>query len=169
MLKLKKAMLFFSVIFILSFLTSCNETEEKITAEIIKNGSSDEIRETQENVKSITYTIIPTFGVFGEMITYRITVFSDGNVLHEQENDLGEILSAEETQLSDTIVLELIDLLHKENFFDLADDLSTDSYDGSWHYIEVVTDNNIYKKGGLNPDNENFKNCNKAISSHIKH
>jgi len=102
------------------------------------------------------------------MIATRITVYNYGNVLIENTNDLGEFVSSENHTISASDFQEVAGVFYENRFFDLTDNLDTDSCDGSWHYLEVTTENNSYKKGGLNPGEKRFVNCYKVVERTIQ-
>jgi len=55
-----------------------------------------------------------------------------------------------------SVVAGLQDEIRSTNFIALDDDVSSDSYDGSYEYITVHTQTKVHKSGGLNPTDEQF-------------
>jgi len=109
-----------------------------------------------DEFESITYTFsFAGMGTIDDFNETRVTVFSDGRVLKEEIHYHGELLSSEELpSVSQEEVQIILSIFNESGFFDLPDDVTDhNSHDGYFHYLEVETESNYYKKGGLNPNN----------------
>ena len=86
-----------------------------------------------------------------------VTIMPDGLIRKELSN--GADVTAEKSSVSPEEFTKLLELLEKNRFTELPDDVSTQSKDGAVLTITVETENGIYQKSGLNPEDQAFMNC----------
>ncbi len=109
--------------------------------------------ETRQFIKYITY---PAYAEYDEMIRQEITLYSDGSVTkteyHTREDKL---ISSEQLFLPKPVFIAVEKALTESNFALLPEEIATNTLDGSYQYIEVVTGKIKHKSGGLNVRTEN--------------
>lgn len=86
-----------------------------------------------------------------------VTVMPDG--LIERRLASGGNTETEKSAVNPGDFEKLVEILNKNRFTELPDDVSTDSKDGAILTITVETETVTYQKSGLNPDNQDFLNC----------
>ncbi len=136
---------------------------------IDKSSAKDIENITYKDIESITYTIIPNWPFPpGKKTTIKSTVYSSGDVLQQEINDFGELVSDTKFNVGKDRAAKLFESFYENNFFTWPDDLSIASRDGNHKFFEVATQKNHFKKGGLNPYYKNFDNCELAFLKCIK-
>ena len=94
----------------------------------------------------------------------RITkIYNDGkvDVFHDDQFIRSfDINSSNIKKLQDKIV--------EVKFMELEEDIDTNTYDGSYHYITVYTETATHTSGGLNPDNSKFKKLKDIIEDIVQ-
>jgi hypothetical protein len=125
----------------------------------------DEDSVDYNNIVSISYIHQSAGpGTYEDQIPTEIKIFSDGQLWVVRESKELDFYVVEKFSIDDEAAFKkVVNTFRKEKFHRLPEDLSSFSWDGSFHYVEVETETGVYRKGGLNPRNKRFSNCINAI------
>lgn len=105
----------------------------------------------------------------GYFSSQRITVYPNERITVERIHEYSGSLAADIPLPPDTFTeypmtanefRKIVKILNRNRFLALPNDCSDyNTCDGSAFYIEITTDNGIYRKGGHNPSSRRFRNC----------
>lgn len=100
---------------------------------------------------------------YRNLISERITIYDDGTLILSHDKETETEAPIFKTQLTKDEIEQLKALIIKERFFQLDDDITTPSEDGTYHSITVFLTDRTREVSGWNPDNEHFHKIRKHI------